>query len=68
MRSIKVLGKKVTGWQLLPAHAPDFEESAIRACELIIDGDERIGKIPGARRTAKSRTAKSRYGKTKSPK
>src|SRR4051812_30225190 len=26
MRSIGVLGKKVTGWQLLPAEAPDFEE------------------------------------------
>src|SRR5450830_1156685 len=24
MRSIKVLGKKVTGWQVLPADAPDF--------------------------------------------
>src|SRR5580704_18171629 len=28
MRSIRVLGKKVTGWQVLPAGAPDFEESA----------------------------------------
>src|SRR6516162_10579306 len=25
MRSIKVLGKRVSGWQLLPADAPDFE-------------------------------------------
>jgi len=54
MRSIRVLGKKVTGWQVLPADAPDFEEAALRACELIIAGDPRIGKIPGTRRTAKA--------------
>ena len=50
MRSIRVLGKPVTGWQLLPADAADFEESALRACELIARGDRRIGKVPKARR------------------
>jgi hypothetical protein len=50
MRSIRVLGKKVTGWQVLPADAPDFEEAALRACELIIARDRRIGKVPKARR------------------
>lgn len=50
MRSIAVLGKKVTGWQVLPADAPDFEEAALHACELILDQDPRIGKVPGARR------------------
>ena len=50
MRSIRVLGKAVTGWQVLPASAPDFEEAALRACELIIRGDKRIGKVPGERR------------------
>ncbi|HKU20917.1 MAG TPA: hypothetical protein VJQ50_07875 [Terriglobales bacterium] len=52
MRSIGVLGKKVTGWQVLPADAADFEEAALHACELILGGDRRIGKIPGARRRA----------------
>jgi len=51
MRSIEVLGKEVTGWQVLPANAPDFEEAAMRACELVIAGDPRIGKIPNSRRT-----------------
>lgn len=46
MRSIQVFGKPVTGWQVLPAYAPDFEEAAMHACELIIAGDRRIGKIP----------------------
>lgn len=50
MRSIRVLGKAVTGWQVLPADAPDFEEAALRACELIIARDPRIGKTPKARK------------------
>jgi hypothetical protein len=50
MRSIQVLGNKITGWQLLPSDSADFEEAVMRACELIIAGDERIGKIPGSRR------------------
>lgn len=52
MRSIQVFGKKVTGWQVLPADAPDFEEAALRACELVVARDPRIGKVPGARRAA----------------
>jgi hypothetical protein len=65
MRSISVLGKiasgekspgnKVTGWQVLPADAPDFEEAALRACELLLAGDPRIGKVPGGRRAQKSK-------------
>ena len=50
MRSIGVLGKGVTGWQVLPADAPDFEEAVLRACEMVIAGDRRIGKIPRSRR------------------
>ncbi len=46
MRSIRVLGAGVTGWQVLPSDAPDFEEAALRACDLILAGDPRIGKIP----------------------
>ena len=46
MRSIKVFGKPVTGWQVLPASGPDFEEAALHACELVIARDPRIGKVP----------------------
>jgi hypothetical protein len=53
MRSIQVLGKPVTAWQVLPADAPDFEETALRACELVLAGDPRIGKVPGSRRPAR---------------
>jgi hypothetical protein len=51
LRSSGVLGKDVTGWQVLPAEAPDFEEAALRACELILTGDPRIGKVPQRKRS-----------------
>jgi hypothetical protein len=53
MRSIRLLGKDITGWQILPAESPDFEEASLRACELILARDPRIGKIPKGRRKAK---------------
>jgi hypothetical protein len=58
MRSIKVFGTPVTGWQVLPASAPDFEEAALHACELVIARDPRIGKVPKPKsaRKPKSRT------------
>jgi hypothetical protein len=37
--------------------APDFEEAALRACELIVARDLRIGKVP------KSRAKKSKQAK-----
>ena len=46
LRSISVLGPGVTGWQNLPADSPSFERAIERACELIEQGDPRIGKIP----------------------
>jgi hypothetical protein len=52
MRSIQVLGRDVTGWQVLPVDAPDFEDGALRACDLILASDRRIGKVPGARRAS----------------
>lgn len=49
MRSIRLLGKKVTNWQVLPVDAPDFEEAALRACKLILARDARIGRVPNSR-------------------
>jgi hypothetical protein len=65
MRSIQVLGK-VTGWQVLPTDAEDFEEAALRACELVLAGDPRIGRVPGQRaRSAAKKAAKvSKRAKT----
>jgi hypothetical protein len=50
MRSIRLFGAEATHWQVLPADAPDFEETARRACELIRARDPRIGKVPKRRR------------------
>jgi hypothetical protein len=66
LRSIGVLGKKVTGWQLLPADAPDFEAAALHACELILRGDPRIGKVPASRAPrADRRSAPTRARRTR---
>jgi hypothetical protein len=46
------LGKGVTGWQVLPVDAADFEEAALRACEFIRSSDPRIGKVPRTRRSS----------------
>jgi len=46
MRPIRIMGKSISGWQLLSVDACDFEESALRACELVVKGDPRIGKVP----------------------
>jgi len=59
MRSIRIFQKKVTGWQILPVDAPDFEEAALRACELIAAKDPRIGKVPKPRRRSASGAGKA---------
>jgi hypothetical protein len=57
MRSIQLLGKGTTGWQVLPVDAPDFEQAALHACELVVARDPRIGKVPKSRRKAIAGTA-----------
>jgi hypothetical protein len=53
MRPIGVLGGD-SNWQILPAEAPDFEEAALRACELVLARDPRIGKVPKTKRQRKN--------------
>jgi hypothetical protein len=61
MRSIQLFGNKITGWQVLPADAPDFEQAALRACELIVARDPRIGKVPKSRQKSLAKnTAKTK--------
>lgn len=63
MRSIAVFGPGPTGWQVLPVDSADFEEAALRACELILEGDPRIGKVPSRARKKVTRTAKRKPSK-----
>ncbi|HXO31327.1 MAG TPA: hypothetical protein VN901_03120 [Candidatus Acidoferrales bacterium] len=72
MRSIQLLsknglGKKVTGWQVLPVDAQDFEQSALHACDLVLARDPRIGKVPGAKRIPKVAAAKARSSNLTQP-
>lgn len=60
MRSIRLFGTEATHWQVLPADAPDFEEMALRACELISTRDPRIGKVPKRRRRSEVPRAKAK--------
>jgi hypothetical protein len=46
LRPIRLMGGKIASFQNLPAEAPDFEEAAVRACELIRAKDARIGNVP----------------------
>jgi hypothetical protein len=56
MRSIQLFGERTTSWQVLPADAPDFEQAALHACELIVALDPRIGKVPKSRQKSVGRT------------
>lgn len=63
MRSIRLLGKEVTGWQVLPVDSKDFESATLRACELIKVGDPRIGKVPGTKKKPLRQTSIQSKGK-----
>ena len=52
---------KETAWQNIPEDSSDFEEAALRVCELIRKRDPRIGKVPKAKKTtAPKRVVRSR--------
>jgi hypothetical protein len=64
-----VFGKNVAGWQVLPVDAPDFEDTAMGACELVVARDSRIGKVPTARAAGQeSERRRKRRGLTGPPK
>lgn len=55
LRNIRLFGGGTTGWQNLPMQAADFETSVERVCEMILQGDARIGKIPNSRKKTKKK-------------
>ena len=48
LRSVYLLsdGTAETNWQMVPMDSDTFEEEATKACELILEGDKRIGTVP----------------------
>jgi hypothetical protein len=55
MRPIEVFGPGSVSWQIIPADADDFESAVIKACDFVLMGDERIGKIPKGKKKKKSK-------------
>ena len=51
LRSIPLLGKGVTNWQMISEQDEAFEPAVLTLCELILRRDRRVGTIPKARRT-----------------
>lgn len=58
MRSIKIFGPGPSNWQILPAEAIDFEESVLKACQLVLRRDPRIGRVPKNRLKKKKKKTK----------
>jgi hypothetical protein len=50
LRSIQLLGNKITHWLLIPSDSDDFETEALHACDLVLRSDPRLGRIPQSRR------------------
>lgn len=48
LQTIDILseGKGETNWQMISKENDDFENAACKICDMILRGDERIGKIP----------------------
>jgi len=50
IRSIELLGGKISHWLLIPSDSPSFEREALHACDLLLRHDPRIGRIPKSKR------------------
>ncbi len=58
MRPIRLFGSKPSAWQNIPEEADDFEESVLRACEMVLKNDPRIGRIPQRKQKPAARKKK----------
>jgi hypothetical protein len=54
MHSITVFGPGESAYQVLSKDDIDFEEKVNLACDLILKGDQRIGKIPKPKKKKKT--------------
>jgi hypothetical protein len=50
IRSIDSLGNKIRHWLVIPCDSPAFETEALHACDLLLQRDARLGRIPESRR------------------
>ena len=68
LRSLELFGPGPTGWQVLPSDSDDFEAAALKACKLVLKGDERIGKIPNRKTPRRSKTKTASTARRPKPK
>lgn len=59
LRTVQLFGAMKTRWQNLPMDGASFEEEVMKACDLVLKKDKRIGKVP-AQKKKKSKSGKSR--------
>jgi len=52
-------------WLHIPAGAVDFEEQVLKACELILNGDPRIGRAPEEKKLKPAKKEKGGKKKTR---
>ncbi len=50
IRSIELLGGKIRHWLVIPSDSATFESEALHACDLLLQHDARLGRIPESRR------------------
>ena len=50
LRRIELLRGKIGNWLLLPSDDADFEALALRACNLLVRHDPRLGRVPQSKR------------------
>ena len=55
MRTIELFGSGVSSWQIIHKDEDDFETSVNLACDLILKGDNRIGRIPKPKKSKRSK-------------
>jgi hypothetical protein len=50
LRPIRGMASKISHWLVLPSDGAEFEKEVLRACDLILSSDRRLGRIPQSRR------------------
>jgi hypothetical protein len=53
---IELFRTKVAGWKKLSSRSAEFEDDVGVVCRLLLEGDERIGKVPGKKRPRAAKT------------
>jgi hypothetical protein len=56
---IELFRTKVAGWKKLSSRSAEFEDDVGVVCRLLLEGDERVGKVPNKKRPLAAKTEAS---------